>query len=456
MQELASKYDILKVIGHGGFSAVFKARSKEDPEHVVALKQLDFVLTDETTKEYTDFKNEVEILKQLDHPNIVKIYGEYILDNKPSLEMEFVDGETLETLLQREGYFSIDDTLDVIAQMSSALSYCHHYYVSGNMPQRRGTDSVIISRNAIIHNDINPKNIIRTKNDDGAYRYVLIDFGLSFVDPAAVRHSKKEDGMAEYKAPEKWRGQLVDTPSDIYSLGVVIYELLTGVVPFPVKDYKQADEMAVLEEKHIRAAVPDLCEARTEAVQEKPGAATQDCDIPAWLELLVQTCLEKEPSKRFKTGRELAQFFYNGLDGKIEIKEKEATGSVINIDPALSGKKGASLEVVPNILTEFQEFFIEQDTITIGRWNDLPGAPAADFSIKTSDRFISKNHCQILRKTGADGSYTYFLQDKMPSKNGTFFNTDKNTIRLSATTEVALKEGDYFWIGNTQLIFHLP
>ncbi|AHF17288.1 FHA domain-containing serine/threonine-protein kinase [Niabella soli] len=454
MQELASKYDILKVIGHGGFSAVFKARSKEDPEHVVALKQLDFVLTSETAKEYTDFKNEVEILKQLDHPNIVKIYGEYILDNKPSLEMEFVDGETLETLLQRDGYFSIEDTMDVIAQMASALSYCHHYYVSGNMPQRKGTDSVIINRNAIIHNDINPKNIIRTKNEDGLYRYVLIDFGLSFVDPAAVRHSKKEDGMAEYKAPEKWRGALVDTPSDIYSLGVVIYELLTGAVPFPVKDYKQTNEMAALEEKHKAAPVPDLCDARMDAFREKTSEPAEDCDIPAWLALLVQTCLEKEPAKRFKTGRELAQFFYNGLDGKIEITEKEAPGSVIDIDPTIAEKKGASLEVQSNILTEAQQFFIEKDYSTIGRRNDLPGAETADFSIRTSDRFISKNHCQIIRRADAEGGYTYFLQDKMPSKNGTFFNTDKNTIRLSATTEAALKEGDYFWVGNTKLIFH--
>ena len=76
MQELASKYDILKVIGHGGFSAVFKARSKENPEKVVALKQLDVTIDHEGAKEYKDFKEEVEILKKLKHPNIVKIYNE--------------------------------------------------------------------------------------------------------------------------------------------------------------------------------------------------------------------------------------------------------------------------------------------------------------------------------------------------------------------------------------------
>ncbi|WP_157097926.1 FHA domain-containing serine/threonine-protein kinase [Niabella ginsenosidivorans] len=456
MQELASRYDILKVIGHGGFSAVFKARSKEDPEHIVALKQLDFVLDNKDAKEYKDFKDEVEILKQLDHPNIVKIYNEYILDNKPSLEMEYVDGETLETIIQRDGYFSIEDTLDVIAQMAAALSYCHHYYVSGNMPQNRASDSVIINRNAIIHNDINPKNIIRAKNEDGSWRYVLIDFGLSFVDPDAVRHSKKEDGMAEYKAPEKWNGELVDTPSDIYSLGIVIYELLTGTVPFPVKDYKQASEMIALEEKHKSAPVPDLCTTRMEAVYEKEQERPGECDIPGWLELLVQRCLEKDPLKRFKTGRELSRFFYNGLDEKIAVPEKEPETSVIDIDPSAIKNTAAYLEVEPNILTEGQHYFIQKAYTTIGRWNDMPGAVAADFGIRTADRFISKNHCQIIRKRDPEGGYRYFLQDTAPSKNGTFLNTSKNSTRLSATTEAVLKEGDYFWIGNTKIIFHQP
>ena len=78
-----------------------------------------------------------------------------------------------------------------------------------------------------------PKIYLGAK-EDGSFRYVLIDFGLSFTDPDAVRHSKKEDGMAEYKSPEKWTGAEVDTQSDIYSLGVVIYEMLTGSAPFPI------------------------------------------------------------------------------------------------------------------------------------------------------------------------------------------------------------------------------
>ncbi len=457
MKELASTYDILKVLGHGGFSAVFKARRKADG-NIIALKQLDLTLENENDKEYRDFKEEVDILKKLDHPNIVKVYEEHILDHKPSLEMEFVDGETLETILRRDKYFSIEDTLDLIEQIAGALNYCHHYYIPDDIA--RHTDSALLRRNAVVHNDINPKNIIRTKNEDGSYRYVLIDFGLSFSDPDTVRHSKKEEGMAEYKSPEKWDGAMVDAPSDIYSLGIVIYEMLTGSVPFPVKDYKTTGEMIQLEEKHKTASIPDMCDKRVDAIKARKQADDMnpeniECDIPAWLELMVKKCLEKDPAKRFKTGRELSSFYYDGIEGKIAIPVLQEP-QVIDIDPATGHAKIASgvyLEVVPNFLTAAQHFFINKDITTIGRWHDMPGAPLADFAIRTADKFISKNHCQLTRKQTENGRYVYQLGDTGPSKNGTFYNTDKNTQRLGQYIKVNLKNGDYFWIGNTKIIF---
>lgn len=454
MNDLSSQYDILKVIGHGGFSAVFKARSKQSPERVVALKQLDYALNNENTKEYKDFKEEVETLKKLRHPNIVKIYNEYILDQKPSLEMEFVDGETLEAVLKREQYLPVEEVLDVIEQIASALSYCHHYQIPDEIAGSTG--SALLKRNSIIHNDVNPKNIIRTKNADGSYRYVLIDFGLSFTDPNAVRHSKKEDGMAEYKSPEKWDAANVDTPSDIYSFGIVIYELLTGTVPFPVKDYNQAQEMIALEKKHKSAPVPDICNNRIQAVSAKETQAPATCDIPDWLQMLVLKCLEKQPSKRFKTGRELQEFYYNGLDGKIEVEMPLSELSVIDIDPenAKNIHAGPYLEVMPNILTEAQHFFLKKDYTSIGRWNDVPGIFTADFPIRTSDKFISKNHCQVVKKLNEQDEPVYYLSDTVPSKNGTFYNTDKNTTRLEPHIKIKLKDGDYFWVGNTKIIFH--
>lgn len=457
MTELATSYDILKVLGHGGFSAVFKARRKADGG-IVALKQLDLTIENETEKAYRDFKEEVDILKKLDHPNIVKVYEEHILDHKPSLEMEFVDGETLETILKKEKYFLIDDVLDLIEQIAGALNYCHHYYLPGHAASH--TDSALLKRNAVIHNDINPKNIIRTRNEDGTYRYVLIDFGLSFTDPNAVRHSKKEEGMAEYKSPEKWSGAMVDAPSDIYSLGIVIYEALTGTVPFPVKDYKVAGEMMQLEENHRSAAIPDMCASR----MALRGILDDDaeCDIPEWLEMLVKKCLEKLPQNRFQTGRELSQFYYDGIEGKIEIPAvKEPEPEVIHLDPlAAEHTPGDTpndtpyLQVMSNFVTEPQRYALTKDITVVGRWSEGGFAQVADFAIRTGDKFISKNHCQVIKKQLDDGRVIYQLADAAPSKNGTFYNSERNTQRLAAHIKVNLKEGDYFWIGNTQVVFH--
>lgn len=454
MTELSTSYDILKVLGHGGFSAVFKARRKADGD-IVALKQLDLTIENEAQKEYRDFKEEVDILKKLDHPNIVKVYEEHIIDHKPSLEMEFIDGETLETILKKEQYFSIDDVLDLIEQIAGALNYCHHYYLPGPIAQH--TESALLKRNAVIHNDINPKNIIRTRNEDGTYRYVLIDFGLSFTDPNAVRHSKKEEGMAEYKSPEKWSGAMVDAPSDIYSFGIVLYEALTGTVPFPVKDYKVAGDMIQLEENHRSAAIPDMCRSRVALLNQED--ADVECDIPEWLEMLVKKCLEKLPQDRFKTGRELSQFYYDGMEGKIAIPEpKEPEAAVIDMDPLAAAiaipTDGPYLEVVSNFLTQPQRYVLSKEVTIVGRWNDSGLQQVADFAIKTGDKFISKNHCQIIKRQLADGRTVYQLGDAAPSKNGTFYNMERNTHRLEPHIKVNLKEGDYFWVGNTQVVFH--
>ncbi|MFV0606926.1 MAG: FHA domain-containing protein [Niabella sp.] len=110
--------------------------------------------------------------------------------------------------------------------------------------------------------------------------------------------------------------------------------------------------------------------------------------------------------------------------------------------------------MVPNILTEAQHFFLKKDYTTIGRKNEGFAQYIADVSLKTADRYISKNHCQLIKKQDENGGIAYYLSDATPSKNGTYYNTDKNTTRLEPHIKIRLKDGDFFWVGNTKIIFH--
>lgn len=259
--------------------------------------------------------------------------------------------------------------------------------------------------------------------------------------------------MAEYKAPEKWTASKVDTPSDIYSLGIVIYELLTGKAPFPVPQYKPGVDMQELEEKHRMAELPDICQARMHTLEITELITIDHCDIPKWLEELVATCVKKNPAERFKTGRELSGFLHKGLHSLFNTDAETPLWRPTPFE-GQAALSGAYLEIAPNILTGPQHFFITRDITTIGRRAEGAVDFVADIALKTSDKFISKNHCQVLRLSNPNGGHTYKLQDSAPSKNGTFYNTGKNTRRLPQTVKAILKDGDYFWVGNTKIIFH--
>ncbi|MCH5686443.1 FHA domain-containing protein [Niabella sp. W65] len=131
-------------------------------------------------------------------------------------------------------------------------------------------------------------------------------------------------------------------------------------------------------------------------------------------------CLEKRPQDRFKTGRELSQFYYDGIEGKIEIPQaKDPEPNVIDIDPLSSAATvttGAYLEVVSNFLTQPQRYLLQNDVTVVGRWNEGSPLQVADFAIRTGDKFISKNHCQIIKNNFLTGAWYTSWAMRRPAK----------------------------------------
>jgi serine/threonine-protein kinase len=208
------KYDVIDVIGRGGMGVVYQAR---DPylDRLVAIKMMN-VDVHENTDFLERFYREAKSTASLRHPNIVTVYdlGEY--QNRPFLVMEYLEGHSLESLLRaerREGQgmqrpMSLPEKIDIIVEVCQGLGYAHHH--------------------GIIHRDIKPANIM-VLNDGGVK---IVDFGIARLGDKTLTRTGQIVGSLPYMPPEQLRDKPVDTRADIYSTGVVLYQLLTYSLPF--------------------------------------------------------------------------------------------------------------------------------------------------------------------------------------------------------------------------------
>ena len=321
------QYEKLKVIGRGSFATIYKVKHKK-LGFVRAIKESNEYITDEHDKAYQTFLKECAVLLRLGnggHPNIVRIYEPRLIDNRATVEMDFIQGETLNDYLARVRFMPIDEVMRFTREIVGALAYCHvdiYKYLMSPETDELEPDPAdatrylispekereLVKKYGVTHNDLHSNNIMR-RDVDGSF--VLLDFGLSVQDGQAVKSSARNDGALEYLAPEKWEpgkyAQGIGPWTDVYSLGILLYEVLAGCVPFPLDPIAMASEQArhELYTHHMQDAPPAIEPLRKAAFEATHPGEVWTKDYPRWLEEIILKCLAKDPNDRYANAREV-------------------------------------------------------------------------------------------------------------------------------------------------------
>ena len=313
---IGNRYEILEEVGLGGMATVYKAK-----DHVLNRLVAVKVLKDEFTTDtefIKRFNTEAQAAASLSHPNIVSIYdvGHEDENNLYYIVMELVQGKTLKEIINSEGILSWKWAVNIAMQIASALELAH--------------------KNGIVHRDIKPHNIIIT--EDGIAK--VTDFGIAkAVSNSTITAFGTTIGSVHYFSPEQAKGGFTDAKSDLYSLGVVMYEMLTGKVPF------DADTPVSVALKHMQ-------EDPKEPIDLNP-------EIPSAVNQIVIKAMQKEPSARYQNATEMLHDLSKALkdpDGDFVIIENKDGGytrvmQAISDDQINTGKK-EEVKTKTNFFTE--------------------------------------------------------------------------------------------------------
>jgi serine/threonine protein kinase len=288
----------------GGQGSVYKGRRMGPVITAVKLLPTPIHSESEDDKNFRNFSNEVAKLQKVNeepNPNVVKILSSGITESGslPYIEMEYIEGPDLSELLQppHEKIFMLKEVIRVADQLAGALAHCHKIGVK--------------------HGDIKSNNV---KYNVHTGNYVLLDFGLAVMTEEERRSSIRHAGAIEFMAPEQHDGAML-LQTDVYSYGIILYELLTGQVPFPLTGNGETGRNAIML-AHMEAPVPDLREARKMNLPDSWTTLkqTQEMQVPKWLLDVIEKCLQKSPDARFRDGVELHDAIINGslaADGRL-------------------------------------------------------------------------------------------------------------------------------------------
>ncbi len=291
-------YKLLGELGRGGMAIVYEGL---DPTlgRTVAIKMLSHALVYDQDFA-ARFKNEAKIIAALKHENIVHVYGAKDAYATYFIIMEKIEGAMLSRKIDTQGVLPFDESRSILRQLASALDYAHAH--------------------GIVHRDIKPSNV--AIEPDGKVK--LMDFGIA----KTARDPEQEEeiiGTAEYMSPEQALGRKMDGRADIYSLGVMAYEMLTGKLPFD-----SPDPYEILR-KHIREPIP--------------APKTINPDVPDDLNQLVIKATQKAPEQRFKHGAEIVQLLGGGTPAKFDLDKAKARTVTLVYEPAQEAKISALVDL---------------------------------------------------------------------------------------------------------------
>ena len=311
---LNERYRLVELVGSGGMAVVYRGVDTVLQREVAVKVLREGYASDPAF--HARFEREAQAAAKLQHPNIVTVYDVGQDGDRHYIVMEYVHGQDLKTLIRQRGQLSVSEALDIAIQISSGAGHAH--------------------RMGFIHCDVKPQNVLVT--EDGWAK--VTDFGISrALSELDLTESETVWGSPIYFSPEQAAGEAPSPASDVYSIGVVMYEMLAGEPPF------QADRSAALALMHLR--------------EEPPPLVSRNRQVPSQLEWIVRKVMAKEPAARYRTADQLAYVLddYRAGSAQVTGMQPAAAQPAISMPDDLVGDQGAPTGGVVSSDVETRDWF---------------------------------------------------------------------------------------------------
>src|SRR5215813_6326761 len=368
---LEGRYRIVALAGRGGMGEVYRAEDLKLSQ-TVAIKFLPERLSQDAAA-LQRFHSEVRIARQVSHPNVCRVFDVGEVDGITFLTMEFVDGEDLASLLRRIGRLPQDKAIEVARQICAGLAAAHD--------------------KGVIHRDLKPANIML----DGLGKVRINDFGLAGI-AATIQGAEVRAGTPAYMAPEQLEGSEVTVKSDIYALGLVLYEILTG---------KRAFEAATL---------PELMRKRNQLEITKPSTLVRDLD--PILEQVILRCLNRDPANRPSTALQVAA----ALPGGDPLAAALAAGETPS--PEMVAAAGEDVGYSRRSATALLGAFLIGIALYLGA--EFKGSGLDKLALENSREVLEKKAREIIAKLGYEAR---------PNDKASGFDYDDDLIEYTTKNE---------------------